>query len=136
MTKPYYMVFEVFRTNFTETCTAGVRLKHPLGARVTVLNADTAFVYSHYEDCHQVDRFIPASCYGNLGFTHLFFQICETAGYLSNLTLNLINYLGIMFTLLADASFSICFPVCNPMFKNMSCIEIEITFRFFWPNIN
>ena len=34
------MVFEVFRLNFTEICTAEVRLKDPVGARMTVLNAD------------------------------------------------------------------------------------------------
>lgn len=45
MTKSYYMVFEVFRHNFTQISTAEVRLKDPVGARMTVLNAGTAFVY-------------------------------------------------------------------------------------------
>jgi len=35
------MVCEVFRPNFSDVCTAEVRLKDSVGARMSVLNADT-----------------------------------------------------------------------------------------------
>lgn len=123
MKKQCRKVFEPLRSNFTKICTAEIRIQDPVGARMTTLSANTALEYSCYEDCHLVDRFIPANCYGNLGSIHLFFQICETAGYLRNLNFSLMNYLGIIVTLLAGDPLPICFPVCNPTFKTMNFIE-------------
>lgn len=88
------MVFGDLGPNVTEVCFAEVGLKDAVGAR-TALNADTAYVYSWYEDCHQADRDIPASYYVSLGFVHLLFQSCETACYVNNINLSLINYSGI-----------------------------------------
>lgn len=75
MKKQYYKVLEALRSNVTKICTAEIRIQDPVGARIAGLNANTAFVYSWFKDCHLVDRFILANYNGNLGFTCLFFQI-------------------------------------------------------------